>query len=271
MGAQELNAIVRQKIEVSPSLIILRVAPDGWDMPEFKPGQFNVLALPGSAPRCKYSDEETGEVDPDKLIKRAYSASSASSEKEYVEFYITLLGSGALTPRLFALEVGDKLWMGKKFTGMFTIDDIPKESNIVFLATGTGLAPYMSMIRSDLDHTLDRRYAVLHGANHSWDLGYEAELLAMQRMSKNFTYLPMISMQEEEPSAWKGYSGFVQELWTEGILEEKWGFKPTAENTHVLLCGNPLMIEFMVRHLTEEGYTEQTKDIAGQLHLERYW
>ncbi len=271
MGAQELNAIVRQKIEVSPSLIILRVAPDGWDMPEFKPGQFNVLALPGSARRCKYSDEEAVELDPDKLIKRAYSASSASSEKEYVEFYITLLGSGALTPRLFALDVGDKLWMGKKFTGMFTIDDIPKESNIVFLATGTGLAPYMSMIRSDLDHSLDRRYAVLHGANHSWDLGYEAELIAMQRMSKNFTYLPMISMPEEEPSAWKGHSGFVQELWTEGILEEKWGFKPTSENTHVLLCGNPLMIEFMVRHLTEEGYTEQTKNIPGQLHLERYW
>jgi len=145
MSSQELNAIVRQKIEVSPSLIILRVAPDGWEMPDFKPGQFNVLALPGSAPRCKYSDEELEAPDPDKLIKRAYSASSAAGEKEYVEFYITLLGSGALTPRLFALEVGDKLWMGKKFSGMFTLDDIPKDANIVFLATGTGLAPYISL------------------------------------------------------------------------------------------------------------------------------
>ena len=67
-----------------------------------------------------------------------------------MEFYVALVTSGALTPRLFALNIGDRLWLGTKITGMFTFDQVPEDQNVVMIATGTGLAPYMSMLTTHL-------------------------------------------------------------------------------------------------------------------------
>jgi len=271
MTAQGLNTVVAQRVEVTPYTIILRLAPIDGEIPEFTPGQFAVLGLPGSAPRCRLSDAEEKTPEPDKLIKRAYSIASSSVEREYVEFYVTLVRSGALTPRLFALEVGDRLWMGPKFTGMFTLDNLPGDVNVVMVSTGTGLAPYMSMIRTRLACSDARRYAVIHGARHSWDLGYRSELITMGRICENFSYLPIVSRPNEEPVAWGGAVGHVQDLWSGGAIEEAWGVRPAPDNTHVLLCGNPGMIEQMVGTLASEGFREHTKDAPGEVHLERYW
>lgn len=269
--AQKLNAVVSQRVEVSPYLIILRVVPDGWVLSDFVPGQYTVLGLPGAAPRYKFSDPEEKTPDQDKLIRRAYSIASSSVEHEYVEFYITLVSSGSLTPRLFALNIGDKLLMSPKSTGVFTLSDLPDNVNVVLIATGTGLAPYMSMIRTDLKCGVDRRFAVLHGSRHSWDLGYRAELITMQRLCSNLTYLPIICSPADEPIAWNGSAGYVQDLWTGGVLDEAWGFHPEPHNTHFFLCGNPKMVETMSELLTNDGFHEHSKKTPGEIHLERYW
>jgi ferredoxin--NADP+ reductase len=216
------NAVVSQRTEVSPGLIILRVVPDGWEAPEFIPGQFAVLGLPGSAPRCVTSDTEEEARPRDKLIKRAYSLASSSVTRMYLEFYISLVHSGTLTPRLFALERGDRLWVSPKTSGLFTLAEVPADQHILLIATGTGLAPYMSVLRSRLVCGGERRFGVLHGARHSWDLGYQSELLAMQRTCGNFAYISTISRPEEEPVAWHGHRGYLQELWTIRSLKEAW-------------------------------------------------
>lgn len=271
MPEAQLNAIVSQRIEVSPGLIIVRIVTDGWDLPDFKPGQFSVLGLPGSAPRYELSDPEESPADPDKLIKRAYSVSSASVNHEYVEFYITLVRSGALTPRLFHLREGDKLFLSPKFTGMFTLDMVPQDAHILLLATGTGLAPYMSMLRSSLGCNADRKITVVHGARHSWDLGYRSELFTLETICNNFTYLPIISEPAEEHVPWSGHAGFIQELWNDGLIADKAGYAMTPDNTHVFLCGNPLMIENMLSVLDEADFKEHSRKTPGQVHLERYW
>ena len=99
-----LNAIVTQRIEVAPGLMVLRVVPDGWHLPEFTPGQFAVLGLPPDAARCPGADIEDQTPRPDRLIRRAYSIASSSVAREYLEFYINLVRSGSLSPRLFALS-----------------------------------------------------------------------------------------------------------------------------------------------------------------------
>ena len=63
----------------------------------------------------------------------------------------------------------------------------------------------------------------------------------------------------------------MQDVWTKGILKEAWGFHPEPGNTHVLLCGNPAMIETMEEILQREGFSEHSKKSPGQYHLERYW
>jgi ferredoxin--NADP+ reductase len=265
-----LNAVVALKDEMTPRLMILRVVADGWPLPDFKAGQFAVLGLPGLAPRCQLSEPEATPCDPHKLIRRAYSIASSSLEHEYMEFYIGLVTSGTLTPRLFALNIGDRLWLSHKVSGMFTLEQVPEGRNIVLIATGTGLAPYMSMLSSELTCGSPRRIAVLHGAYHSWDLGYRSELLTLQHLCSNFTYVATISSPEQEPVPWTGYTGFVQDLWTQRVIAKAWGFQPTPANTDVFLCGNPNMIEETMELLSKEGFREHSPKNPGEIHIEWY-
>jgi ferredoxin--NADP+ reductase len=271
MVMPELNAVVTQKIEVAPGLMVIRVVPDGWDLPRFSPGQFAVLGLPPEAGRSDHADAEDETVKPGTLIRRAYSIASSSKAGTYLEFYITLVHSGALSPRLFNLAPGDRVWLGPKITGTFTLDQAPPELDVVMIATGTGLAPYMSMLRSELAASEGRRFAVLLGARHSWDLGYHAELVTMEQLSPHFSYLPIISRPAEEPVPWTGRAGYVVDLWRSRELDRIWGGAPTPETTRVFLCGNPTMIDDMVELLSREGFTEHTKQQPGSIHVERYW
>lgn len=264
----EMNGIVTQVQQISPIMKIIKIKPVGWEFPEFKPGQFCALALPASAERCAEATEEPKELAPDKMIKRAYSIASATSSDE-LEFYITLVHSGALTPRIFNLKVGDKIEVGKRFVGMFTLDEIAPEQNIILIATGTGVAPYMSMLRTDA-LTRTGKITVIHGAANSWDLGYSSELRLLESITGKLTYIPTITEPNKEPVEWKGETKFIQDLWTDGTIEKKMGYKPTAENTHVFICGNPKMIETMQGLLEEKGFVKHKPKQHGQIHIESF-
>jgi ferredoxin--NADP+ reductase len=80
-----------------------------------------------------------------------------------------------------------------------------------------------------------------------------------------------VSRPQEEAAPWGGASGYVQDLWTGGALAQAWGFRPTPADTHVLLCGNPAMIEDMLRRLEREGFRVHDPRAPGQVHVERYW
>lgn len=265
-----LNAAVLQKDELTPRLMILRTAAVGWELPEFEAGQYVVLGLPPSVPRSPLSIPEHYPVDEGKLIRRAYSIASSSVQHEYMDFYINMVSDGALTPRLFTLKVGDRLWLSSHVTGMFTLADVPSDKNIILVATGTGLAPYMSMLSTHLKCGGPRRVAVLHGAYNSWDLGYRAELMMMQYLCNNFTYLATIDRPEKEPVPWHEHIGWVQDLLAQGEVEKAWGFRPTPENTHVFLCGNPGMLKACLDLLEGQGFTEHSHRRPGEIHVERY-
>jgi ferredoxin--NADP+ reductase len=260
------NAVIGQKVEIAPGLIILRLMADGWELPEFKPGQFTILGLNPDAPRIPQAEPEGLLEDKEKMIRRAYSVASSSREKEYIEFYVRLVTSGTLTPRLFALKTGDPLWISPKITGMFTLDKVPQEKNIILFATGTGVAPYMSMLRSNVIIKEKRNYAVVHGALNSWDLGYHSELLTIERLCPNFDYIPIISEPEREPLPWKGYTGFVAKICEQEIIQTKWNMQISPDNTEIFLCGHPMMITGMIEMLSGKGFVERET-----IHLEKFW
>lgn len=267
----DLNAIVTLRVDLAPGLRILQVAPDGWELPPFIPGQFAVLGLPASAPRNHGAEPEDPPLPQDSFLRRAYSIASSSREQQFLEFYLVEVRSGALTPRLFALKEGDRLWLGPKITGLFTLKEVPPDQNVVFIATGTGLAPYMSMLRTRLEAGGTRRYGVIHGARNSRDLGYREELVEMERLAQNFTYIPVLTRPESEPVPWKGHTGRLPEFWKTRVLEQAWGFPPSPANTHFFLCGNPAMVEAMEAMLEAEGFTGHSTRHPGQIHLEKYW
>ncbi len=268
----EYNAAVIAREELSPGNIVLRVKPDG-ELFDFEPGQFAVLGLRGDAARAEHAGPEPddeGASKPDKPIRRAYSIASSSREREYVEFYVTLVPSGQLTPRLFGLDLGSRLFLSPKATGLFTLDDVPQDKHVVFLSTGTGLAPYMSMLRTHLLCGEPRKFAVLHGARVSWDLGYRAELETLDRLCGNFTYIPAITQPGEDPS-FSGSTGRLQTLLESGVISAKSGLEADAETTHVFLCGNPGMIQAAQEWFAALGFRPDEHKKPGNMHTEKYW
>jgi ferredoxin--NADP+ reductase len=266
----ELNATVTRREEINHGLLVLQVTPD-FELPEFKAGQYAVLGLPSTAPRIVYADPEPeeGEAGRKKLIRRAYSVSSSSLHGEYLEFYIALVHSGALTPRIFALEVGDRIFLGKKIVGMFTLDDVPPDNDLLFVATGTGLAPYVSMLRSAYRFH-QRKTIVIHAARTSRDLGYRRELEALATYLPDFHYLPIIDEIERDPG-WKGPVGFVYHYFDDGTVEKLLGYEFEPGRLSVFLCGNPLMIEGMEKLLVEKGFTKHSRKQPGDVFIEEFW
>lgn len=263
------NATVVGREEINPQLIILRVKPDG-EMFTFQPGQFAVLGLVGAAARVAEADAEEKPAAPDKLIRRAYSIASSSAERKYLEFYLTLVTSGELTPRLFALRHGDKVFLSPKASGFFTLDKARPDRAVVLVATGTGLAPYMSMLRTMLIEDTRRKFVVLHGARHSWDLGYRAELESLARLRPNLTYLPSITRPDEDPH-FHGLTGRIQSLLEHGVIEEASGLTIDPEQCEAFLCGNPAMVDAAKEFLGARGFVPDHGKELGTVHVEEYW
>jgi ferredoxin--NADP+ reductase len=86
-----------------------------------------------------------------------------------------------------------------------------------------------------------------------------------------FDYIPVISRPAQENSPWEGETGHLQDVWRRGVIEKRWGLRPTPQNTHVFLCGNPKMIDATLAMLKIEGFKEQTRKQAGQVHIEKWW
>ena len=303
----EYNATVSGRVEIAPGLIILRVVPDKLPF-EFKAGQYVVLGLKASTPR--YGEEgmpeepavssvgaaETGAVagaiegtgesrtavlaqaaaiaqaaeDPERMIRRAYSIASESKAGEFLEFYLTHVSSGELTPRLFTLKLRDRLYVGPKAVGVFTLDKAPADKHILMICTGTGLAPYMSIMRSELVCGGARKLVIVHGARYSWDLGYRTELTGLARHCSNFHYIPVITRPQEDVT-WRGRSGYLQNVIASGVIEEETGVPLTPDNFHIYLCGNPGMIETVIGWASERGFTRDHGHDIGTLHTEEYW
>lgn len=270
---EQLNATVTHREDLGPGLTILRVESDG-DLFTFEAGQYCVLGLPPAAQRVPDAgeEEELPEKKKKQMIRRAYSIASSSRSGEYLEFYIQLVHSGGLTPRIFALKPGGRLWLGPKATGLFTLNDVPDQASLYLIATGTGLAPYVSMVRSDiLNQAHDRKIVIAHGARYSWDLGYRSELESLQQDSKNLVYIPSITRPGEDDT-WAGETGYLQEQIKDGRLERLSGVPLDPANTHIFLCGNPAMLDEALKLLEEKGFTEWSKyEPGGQVHLEKYW
>jgi len=208
-------------------------------------------------------------ADPERMIRRAYSIASESRADEYLEFYLTVVMSGDLTPRLFNLKIRDRLYVGPKAVGVFTLAKAPGK-HILMIGTGTGLAPYMSMLRSELVCNGPRQFVIVHGARYSWDLGYRTELTGLARHCNNFHYMPVITRPQEDPT-WKGRSGYLQNLIASGAVEEETGLSLTPDNFDIFLCGNPGMIETVIGWAEGRGFVRDKGHDIGTLHTEEYW
>ena len=155
---------------------------------------------------------------------------------------------------------------------------MPDGSDLALIATGTGLAPFMSMLRAAPVGQPSpasparrwRRCVLVHGARNATELGYRAELTARAAADPDFTYLPLVTREPEGPG-WTGLRGRVQSLLEGDTWTAQVGAPLDPATWHVFLCGNPAMIDDVDRRLGARGFRHHSKRQPGTLHFERYW
>lgn len=218
---------------------------------DFQPGQFVNLGI----------------IIEGKRIKRAYSIGSAPGEP--LEFFIVEVDNGALTPRVLARDVGETVLVNPRPAGFFTLKWVADARDLWLISSGTGLAPYISMLRTEEPWQRFERIIVLHGVRYAAQLGYADELRkhAAERPGK-LVYVPVVS---REPDAEGVVHGRVTSALSNGDLERICGRLPDPALDHAMLCGNPAMLDDMQALLEERGLMINRRKKPGQITVERYW
>jgi ferredoxin/flavodoxin---NADP+ reductase len=242
------RARVTQRVDFAADLWTFRIDPGAQF--DFAPGQFATLGM---------------EFD-GKRIERPYSIVSSPSETE-LEFFFELVPEGKLTPLLHRLQPGDDLLMRKIPKGKFTLQTGDGRRNHLLVSTVTGVAPFVSYVRSlAQDWELGRfvgshKLYLLHGASHPWEFGYKDELRSFQGDLPWLTYVPTVSRAWDHVE-WQGETGRVDDLLEKYL--DVWNLNAT--DTLAYLCGHPEMITNSKNILKRRGFVER-----ADIREETYW
>ena len=245
-AAPVYNARLVRREDATDSLGSFWVRFDGEPTP-FEPGQYMTI----------------GVMVDGKLVQRPYSVASPPSVAgdEGYEFYVRQVQGGTFTPILWQLPVGHGMRMiGPKGKFMLQPDD---DRTHIFISSGTGNAPFISMMRQLLADGRPRPAIMLNGVSHAHELGYR-DLLEGWQASGEYpvTFIPTVSRPSDPVNAsWMGRTGRVEAIL--GPVLDELGLSPA--NSIAYICGNPDMIVSAEATLLERGYPEE------QVHKELYW
>jgi ferredoxin/flavodoxin---NADP+ reductase len=251
--APQYNASLIRRDDANESLSTFWVRFDGAPTP-FESGQYMTIGVFVEAP-----DTPTGT----KIIQRPYSIASdpGVAGTEGYEMYIRLVHGGIFTPLLWRLPVGHRMRMiGPK--GKFMLEPEDDRTHL-FISSGTGNAPFVSMMRRTLREGRPRKAVFLNGVSYEQDLGYRELLEGWERAGGYpVTYIPTVSRPNAaENAGWTGRIGRVESI--VGPVCDELGLTP--DNTIAYICGNPDMILTAEETLLGRGFPEP------QVKKELYW
>lgn len=206
-----------------------------------------------------------------KPLLRAYSIASANYE-ETLEFFSIKVPNGPLTSRLQHLKVGDEVIVGKKPTGTLLVDYLVPGRRLYLLSTGTGLAPFMSLIKDPETYEAYEKVILVHGVRTVGELAYqdfiENELpdneFFGELVREKLVYYPTVTREPYRNQ------GRITDLITSGKLFEDLGLPPLdKEDDRVMLCGSPQLLDDMRVILKERGFEEGSTTEPGDFVIEK--
>ena len=221
----------------------------------FAAGQFARLALPAPP----------GAKEP--MIGRPYSFVNPPGAPRH-EFYFAVVPDGPLSPRLAALGPGDALWLGARANGFFCVSEVPQAEALWCLATGTGIGPFLSILRTPDPWGRFERVVLVHAVRHVAELTYREVIATIEHERAGaFSYVPMVSREVHAPAL----AGRIPAAIEDGRLESRVGIALAAENSHVMLCGNPAMVEDAQKVLAQRAMRRHRRREPGHVTVETYW
>jgi ferredoxin--NADP+ reductase len=182
-----------------------------------------------------------------------------------LEFYGVIVPEGPLSPRLAKLRAGDALQVASNPAGFLVLSEVPDTRTLWLIATGTGIAPYLSILRTEAPWRRFREVVLVHAARHARELVYR-EMIAGLGEGK-LRYVTLVS-REAAPGS---LAGRIPAAVRDGRLERAAGLALSAETSHVLLCGNPGMLRDTTAALVERGMRKHRRRTPGHITVESFW
>ena len=262
----------------APTLLSFKVTrPDGF---KFTAGQFVRLGIHGKDLQYFAQNHETKlitsetqdkPIDLDGYVFRAYSVASSPYD-EFIEFFSVVIPEGEFTSKVNHIQVGDSLLLNTTPFGYLTLAryQLPLPNDLWLLATGTGLAPFLSILKTIEVWQQYQRIILVYSARTSQELAYQAEIDAIKSIYGDngaaFVFLPIVTREAD----YAGEKARIPNLILSGKLTELVGQKLDKERSHVMLCGNPQMVEDTKEALKSLGLTMNRRG-EGNIAVENYW
>lgn len=184
-----------------------------------------------------------------------------------LEFCFSIVPNGPLSGRLAALREGDGLLIAPRANGFLVLSEVPQARRLWLIATGTGIGPYLSILRTDEPWRRFERIVLVHAVRLTGELIYRAlidEIAAAHRAQ--FAYVPFVS---REPADF-ALSGRIPAAIADHRLEARAAAQLDADS-HVMLCGNPQMVADVEQVLLARGLRRHRRREPGHISLENYW
>jgi len=206
------------------------------------------------------------------IVWRAYSMVSAPHD-EFLDFFSIVVPDGEFTSELSRLSVGDELLVEKQAFGFLTLDRFPDGRDLWLLATGTGIAPFLSILQDFEAWQRFERIVLVYSVRQQRELAYQQLIADLPRreylegLGDKLAYVPVVT-REQVPGA---LHGRITQLIETGELERAAGLALSPEHSRIMLCGNPQMIEDTRAVLKTRDLQLALTRRPGQVAVENYW
>ncbi|HZD20481.1 MAG TPA: FAD-binding oxidoreductase [Burkholderiales bacterium] len=211
----------------------------------FQAGQFVRIAL---------------EIDGQR-VARAFSFVNPADDP-VLEFYGVIVPEGPLSPRLAKLKAGDALYVAQNPAGFLVLSEVPDAETLWLVATGTGLAPFLSILRTEAPWRRFKNVVLVHAVRYANELTYKE---VIRRTAVR--YVTFVS-REPVPGA---LAGRIPAAIADGRLESAAGLPLTPQSSHVMLCGNPQMLRDAAAALAARGMRKHRRRAPGHITVESFW
>lgn len=246
--ANWLEGKIVENIHWTENLFSLKIDAD---VDVFIAGQFTSLAM---------------EIDGER-VARPYSYLSAPHERPIEFFFYTATG-GVLSNALVTLTSGDTVWVRQKANGFFTLDEVPHSRDLWMLGTGTGIAPFFSILKTDIPWERYEHIILVQGIRTQADLRYQTLIGEFEdSFPERFSYQAFVT-RENVPGTIQARIPVAIE---NGTLENSVNRQLSLEHSQIMLCGNPGMVKDVVEILKARGFAKNLRRKPGHITTENYW
>jgi len=223
-----------------------------------------LFSLRVEAPRLSFEAGQFVRIALEERIARPFSFVNPP-EDPVLEFYGIVVPEGPLSPRLAQLRAGDRLLVATNPAGFLVLSEVPDAETLWLVSTGTGIAPFLSIMRTETPWRRFRNVVLVHAVRHAAELAY-ADTIRKISKEHPLRYVTFVS-REPAPAS---LPGRIPAAVRDGRLEAAAGLK-LDQRSHVMLCGNPDMLKDASAALAERGLRKHRRRNPGHITVESFW